>query len=86
MRSGSRNQAWGLLLQEARKNRFYEKKEREAKSLIESDNKVHIKKIAVSVYQLLEYAGYSDSRESVICNNRDSNKQLSTLRKVYVTG
>lgn len=59
---------------------FFAQKQDEAKKLIHSDSKVHLKKISESAYKLLEYAGYADSRKTV--NNRDS-KNNSQQRMVY---
>ena len=58
---------------------FFEKAESEAKHLIETDTKVHLKKIGDSVFKLLEYAGYADSRKSVSNDNRRNVRKYEFL-------
>ncbi|MCV0393696.1 MAG: hypothetical protein K5790_10480 [Nitrosopumilus sp.] len=81
--SGNDTSKWNVLLKEVKKQAFFEAKQNEAKHLIESDSKVHLKKIGDSAFKLLKYAGYADSRQSVkLDNNRDSKNNSQQLKVI----
>lgn len=81
--SGNNTQSWATILRKAKQQDFLEEKQMQAKILMGSDSKTHLKKIADSTYKLLEYAGYADSRKSVPDDNRDSINNSQQLA-VYV--